>query len=126
MRKAPLSRPSADSVAAVKASREKRRAYLDAHAGEADPAHDTPTDAELVARSRRVERFVREGMARRFAEQEVAVSTASSSEARPASRSDPPGDPPEAPLALEIHPLDCECLECSCRAPQYAKAWSAT
>jgi hypothetical protein len=109
----PKSKPSAAGAANIQASREKRRTHLDAHAG--DTATNTPTDAELVAMRRRVEQRVREGMARRFAEQEVYGSASA------ATRSDPPGDPPES----EVHPLDCECLECTCRAPRYAKAWGA-
>jgi hypothetical protein len=110
---APRSRPSAASIAAVKLSREKRRAYLDAHAG--DTAQDTPSDAELVAMRRRVERLVREGMARRFAEQEVNGSAVSCT-----TRSDPPTGPPDDPMK---HPLACGCLDCSARAPSYARAF---
>jgi predicted transcriptional regulator len=61
----PKSRPSAEGLANVRASRAKRRAYL------ADPVADTPSDAELVLRHRRVRQLIREGMAPRFAEQAV-------------------------------------------------------
>ena len=97
----------------VRASREKRRAYLAEHAGDPGahmPTH-TPSDAELVAklaRRRRVDQRVREGMARRFAEQGETTS------------SDPLAGPPDDPMK---HPLACECLECSARAPSYARAF---
>jgi hypothetical protein len=61
----PKSEPSAEGLANVKASREKRQAYL------ADPVADTPSDAELVVRHRRARQLIREGMAPRFAEQAV-------------------------------------------------------
>jgi hypothetical protein len=113
--RARASKPSVVSIAAVSVSREKRRAYLNAHAG--DPAANTPSDAELVARHRRVEELVREGMGRRFAEQEVCGSAASS-----APCSDPPGDPPEEAGArkmprkvdgIYVHGAVCECDWCA-------------
>ena len=114
------SEPSAVSIAGVKLSREKRHAYLDAHAGY--PAADTPSDAELVARRQRVERLVREGMARRFAEQEVNGAVARRSQAR--ARSDPPSGPPDAagrsrrkmPRMVEgvyVHGQECGCEWCA-------------
>ena len=113
--RAHVSRPSADSLAAVKSSREKRHAYLDAYdAG--DTAQDTPPDAELVARHRRVERLVRQGMRLRFAEQEVCGSAAGC-----APRSDPPPDPPDEagarkmPRMVEgvyVHGAMCGCEWC--------------
>jgi hypothetical protein len=111
--KAPAPKPSTAGVANIRASRGKRRAYLDTHAS--DPAARTPTDAELAAMRRRVGRLVREGMARRFAEQEVYGAAASCT-----TRSDPPTGPPDDPMK---HPLDCECLDCSARAPSYARAF---
>jgi hypothetical protein len=39
---------------------------------------------------------------------------------RPVEDPDPPPEEPE----LEVHPLACDCLECSCRAPRYARTWS--
>jgi hypothetical protein len=109
----PKSKPSAAGAANIQASREKRRTHLDAHAG--DAAANTPTDAELVVMRRRVDQRVREGMARRFAEQEVYGPAASCT-----THSDPPTGPPDDPLK---HPLACECLDCSARAPSYAKAF---
>jgi Domain of unknown function (DUF3854) len=109
----PKFQPSAVSIAAVEVSREKRRAYLDAHAG--DQAANTPSDDELVAMRRRVEQRVREGMARRFAEQEVYGAAASCT-----TRPDPPTGPPDDPMK---HPLACECLDCSARAPSYARTF---
>ncbi len=97
----------------VRRSREKRRAYLDVDVD--DPAANTRTDAELVAMRGRIERRVREGMARRFAEQEVYGGTVSCT-----TRSDPPTGPPDDPMK---HPLACECLACSARAPSYARAF---
>jgi hypothetical protein len=96
-------KPSAVSMAVVKLSRDKRRLYLCEHAGET--AQDTPSDAELVAMRRRVERLEREGMARRFAEEAVY--------GRP-----PPGPEP-------MHPLACECHECSARAARYARPYGS-
>jgi hypothetical protein len=63
--KLPKSQPSAEGLANVRVSREKRRAYL------AAPVADTPSDAELVVRHRRVRQLIHEGMAPRFAEQAV-------------------------------------------------------
>jgi hypothetical protein len=110
---ASVSKPSGIGLKAVRVSRAKRRAYLDAHAG--DPAASTPTDAELAAMRRRVEQRVREGMARRFAEQEVYGAAVSCT-----TRSDPPTGPPDDPMK---HPLACECLDCSARGPSYARAF---
>jgi Domain of unknown function (DUF3854) len=118
--KTPKSRPSAVSMASVRVSRDRRRAYLDEHAG--DPTANTPSDDELVARRRRVEQLVREGMARRFAEAEVNGSArAYASSASEATRSDPPGDPPESEPERKLppkengiyrHPAHCDCWLC--------------
>jgi hypothetical protein len=35
-----------------------------------------------------------------------------------------PSDSNEEPPDPEMHRLDCECPDCSCRAPRYARAWS--
>jgi len=111
----PKSRPSVVGLEAVKVSREKRRLYLAEHAG--DSAAHMPSDAELVARRRRVEELVREGMGRRFAEQEVCGSAASF-----APCSDPPGDPPDEAGArkmprkvdgIYVHGAVCECDWCA-------------
>jgi hypothetical protein len=108
---APKSRLSAVGLAAVRVSRQRRRAYLGAHGG--GPAANTPSDAELVAMRRRVERLVREGMARRFAEQAVYGC---------ATRSDPPSGPPaeagarKMPRMVEgvyVHGAVCECDWCA-------------
>ncbi len=61
----PKSRPSAEGLANVRVSSEKRRAYL------AAPVANTPSDAELVVRHRRARQLIHEGMAPRFAEQAV-------------------------------------------------------
>jgi len=98
-------KPNAVSMAAVKLSRDKRRLYLCEHAGET--AQDTPSDAELVAMRRRVERLEREGMARRFAEEAVY------------------GRPPSEAGPEPMHPLACECHECSARAPRYARPYES-
>jgi Domain of unknown function (DUF3854) len=109
---APKSRPSVVGLEAVKLSREKRRAYLDAHAS--DTTVNTPTDAELVAIRRRVDQRVREGMARRFAEREVYGAVVSC-----ATGSDPPPGPPDArkmPRMVEgvyVHGAVCECDWCA-------------
>jgi hypothetical protein len=111
----PRSRPSVVGLAAVRVSRDRRRAYRGAHVG--DTAANTPSDAELVARRRRVERLVRAGMARRFAEQEVNGSAVSC-----ARRSDPPSGPPDEagarkmPRMVEgiyVHGAVCECEWCA-------------
>jgi hypothetical protein len=108
----PKSQPSAVGREAARVSREKRRAYLDAHAS--DPAARTPNDAELVAIRRRVDQRVREGMARRFAEQEVYGASTSC-----ATGSDPPSGGPDArkmPRMVEgvyVHGAVCECEWCA-------------
>ena len=98
----------------------KRREYLDAHAG--DTAVNTPSDAELVAMRRRVQRLVREGMARRFAEQAVYGPAASS-----AACGDPPSGSPDEPgqsaisarkmprmvEGVYVHGAVCECEWCA-------------
>jgi hypothetical protein len=98
----PKSEPSAPSIAAVK------------FAG--DPTANTPSDAELVAR-RRVDQLVREGMARRLAEQAVYGPDASS-----APGNDPPGDPSAQASARKMprkvdgvyqHAPECDCWLCS-------------
>jgi hypothetical protein len=110
----PRSRPSVVGLAALRVSRDRRRAYRGTHVGHT--AANTPSDAELVAR-RRVERLVRAGMARRFAEQEVNGSAVSC-----ARRSDPPSGPPdeagarEMPRMVEgiyVHGAVCECEWCA-------------
>jgi hypothetical protein len=108
---APKSEPSAVGLAAVRVSRDRRRAYLDAHAG--DPTANTPSDAELVAMRRRVERLVREGMARRFAEKAAYGAAASS-----AARGDLPVEPgarkmPRMVEGVYVHGAVCECEWCT-------------
>ncbi len=121
--KLPKSRPSAEGLANVRASREKRRAYL---AG--GPAANTPSDAELVASEarRRVERLIHEGMAPRFAEQAV-HGWAAIRDSASAPRSDPSGDPPDEGGAeageasrkmpqkkggIYVHGAECGCWLC--------------
>ncbi len=116
----PKSRPSAEGLANVRASREKRRAYLGA------PVANTPSDAELVARRRRVERLIHEGMAPRFAEQAV-HGWAAIRDSASAPRSDPSGDPPDEGGAeageasrkmpqkkggIYVHGAECACWLC--------------
>ncbi len=114
----PKSRPSAEGLANVRASREKRRAYLGA------PVANTPSDAELVARRRRVERLIHEGMAPRFAEQAV-HGWATIRDSASAPRSDPSGDPPDEGGAeagarkmpqkkggIYVHGAECGCWLC--------------
>jgi hypothetical protein len=115
----PKSRPSAEGLANVRASREKRRAYLGA------PVANTPSAAELVASEarRRVERLIHEGMAPRFAEQAVHGWAT----IREAPRSDPSGDPPDEGGAeageasrkmpqkkggIYVHGAECACWLC--------------
>jgi len=118
--KLPKSRPSVVGLTAVRESRDRRRTYLDAREP-GDTAANTPSDAELVAMRRRVERLVREGMARRFAEQAVIGS---------AMRSGPPSGPPREPGetgepsrkkrswprmvdGVYVHGAVCECEWCA-------------
>ncbi len=104
----PKSEPSAEGLANVRASREKRRAYL------ADPVADTPSDAELVVRHRRARQLIREGMAPRFAEQAV--------HGWEAPRSDPPASAasvaavarklPQKKGGIYVHGAECDCWLC--------------
>jgi hypothetical protein len=112
---APVSQPSSAGLVAVRVSREKRREYLNGRAGE--PAANTRTDAELVAMRGRIERLVREGMARRLAEQEVYGAAVSCT-----TRSDPPTGPPDVTRARKmprmvdgvyVHGAVCECEWCA-------------
>jgi hypothetical protein len=123
----PKSRPSAEGLANVRASREKRRAYL----GATEPAANTPSDAELVASEarRRARRLIHEGMAPRFAELEISKRL----EISQAPRSDPPtgnaatvaaladevGEVGEASRKLPqkkggiyVHGAECDCWLC--------------
>ena len=103
--------PRRVGLTAVRVSRDRRREHLETHAGDTD--QDTPSDAQLVAMRRRVERLVREGMARRFAEQAVCGS---------ATRGDPPSGPsgdtgarkmPRMVEGVYVHGAVCECEWCA-------------
>jgi hypothetical protein len=112
--------PGRVGLTAVRVSRDRRRAYQGAHPG--DTAVNTPSDAELVAMRRRVQRLVREGMARRFAEQAVYGPAASS-----AACGDPPSGSPDEPgqsrisarkmprmvEGVYVHDQVCECEWCA-------------
>jgi len=107
--------PRRAGLTAVRVSRGRRRAYLDAHVGVAGV--NTPSDDELVAMRRRVERLVREGMARRFAEQAV-YGAATSCASRGDPSSGPPGEPgarkmPRMIEGVYVHDAVCECEWCA-------------
>jgi hypothetical protein len=107
----PRHRRSKASDEAVKRSHKARDAALAEEAArpkEERHLHDLTDEQAAIVRQR-----VREGMRQEFAIESVV--------ARTTKRGDPPDEPPEP----EVHPLDCECLECACRAPRYAKAWGA-
>jgi len=97
----PKSQPSAVGREAVRVSREKRA------------AHTEERRAPVDERERRIVRLIREGMSPRWARAEamdaatvtVVVAT-----------TEPCDDPMK-------HPLACECLDCSARAPSYARAF---
>jgi len=95
----PKSKPSVAGLANVRASREKRAAHT-----EEKPA---PVDES----ERRIARLIREGMSPRWAKAE-----AMGHHATPAPEREPPDDPMS-------HRLECECLDCSARAPSYARAF---
>ena len=111
----PKSEPSAEGLANVRASREKRRAYLEA------PVANTPSDAELVASEarRRARQLIREGMAPRFAEQAAhtttreaprktaSVAVLAEEEAGEASRK-----LPQKKGGIYVHGAECDCWLC--------------
>jgi len=112
---------SGEEEAARKQARDhvqQRIAYRRRKETPADPA---PTEEEMAEgredreKRRRIDRLVDEGMARHFAMKEVLGADGYIEELQPAEDPDPPADDPE------VHPLDCECLGCSARAPRYAR-----
>jgi hypothetical protein len=100
----------------------QRAAYRGRNDTKADRA---PTEAEMAEgreerqKRRKVARLVYEGMAAHAAVEEVLDASGFIEDLEP----EDPDPPPEEPEP-EVHPLTCDCLECSCRAPRYAMAWS--
>jgi DNA-binding transcriptional LysR family regulator len=88
------------------------------------PADPAPTEAEMAEgredreKRRRIDRLVDEGMSRRFAVREVFDADPETGEMLD---SQAKARAPEPPDDQERHPLDCECLGCSARAPRYAR-----
>jgi hypothetical protein len=111
------SRPSKAAEENIRRSREAREAGIrEAHERE---KNKPPPVYELIEeQAQRFHRLVREGMGERWALREV-LGDAGGPVGFPRVQDPPPEPEPE------VHPLACECLECSCRAPRYAKAWSA-
>jgi len=109
----PKSRPSAAGIANVKASRAKRAAHTE------EPPASLRTDAQ----ERRIAQLVREGMKRRFAEEEVYGRRANASESGAEARPDPPPAEaasfarfPKMPPKVDgvyVHGQECECWLCS-------------
>jgi len=99
----------------------KQMAYHTRNETKADRA---PTEEEMAEgredreKRRRVARLVDEGMSRRFAVREVFDADPETGEMLD---SQAKARAPEPPDAQELHPLDCECLGCSARAPRYAR-----
>jgi hypothetical protein len=108
------------------ANRQKRDHLLQraAYRGRTEKKADrAPTEEELEKtrkerqKRRKVARLVYEGMAARAAVEAVLGASGFIEDLEP----EDPDPPPEEP-ELEVHPLACDCLECSCRAPRYARA----
>ena len=94
----PKSQPSEAGRENVRRSREKRVAYL---ASAPDPSHEDGRE-----RQQRIERLVREGMARRFAEADVYI---------PAPLAKPANPTPKMPPRVEgvyVHGPECDCWWC--------------
>jgi hypothetical protein len=100
----PKSRPSAEGLANVRASREKRRAYL------AAPVASTPSDTELVVRRRRVERLIREGMKPSWARAEVVGRVDAAPAPEPAA--EPERKLPQKKDGIYVHGAECDCWLC--------------
>jgi hypothetical protein len=89
-------------------------------------ADRAPTEEEMAEgreerqKRRKAARLVREGMAAHIVAEDVLGASGFIEDLRPVEDPDPPPEEPE----LEVHPLACDCLECSCRAPRYARTWS--
>jgi DNA-binding transcriptional ArsR family regulator len=111
-----VSKPTVAGLAQVRESRAQRRAYLDEQAR--NPTPQTPSDDELVAVRRDVERLVRHGMKRRFAEEEVFAKYAARKARAAKSAPDPPPRPkqPKLPPKVDgvyVHGGSCECDWCA-------------
>ena len=107
---APKSRPSAAGVANIRTSREKRREHLE-HLERDRPAREARERAAAEGRKKRerVERRVREGMKRRFAEEEVY--------GRPAPAPPAPSKPERKTArkveGVYVHGPLCDCWMCA-------------
>jgi hypothetical protein len=109
----PKSEPSAEGLANVRVSREKRQAHLGA------PAANTPSDAELVASEarRRARQLIHEGMAPRFAEQAVhgpATIREAPRKVERSVRTDQVGARklPQKKGGIYVHGAECDCWLC--------------
>jgi hypothetical protein len=100
----PKSRPSAEGLANVRVSSEKRRAYL------AAPVANTPSDAELVVRHRRAERLIREGMKPSWAWAEVMGRVDAAPGPEPAA--EPERKMPQKKDGIYVHGAECDCWLC--------------
>ena len=101
--------PSEASVESIKHSHDARDRWLAEEAAKPEPE---PTTYLTPEQSARVHTLVQQGMREEFAIAEV-TGTVGRFDERPKPS---PGTEP-------MHPLDCECLDCSARAPSYARAF---
>jgi hypothetical protein len=89
-----------------------------------EKADRAPTEEEMAEgreerqKRRKAVRLVVEGMATHIVAEDVLGASGFIEDLEPEDP-DPPPDEPE-----EEHPVGCDCLECSCRAPRYVRAWS--
>ena len=108
-----------DAAIRQKANHLRWRAAYRAFLAGKHPPDPAPTEEQMEQqrearrKRRRIDELVGQGMARGFATEAVIGADGFVEELRPVEE---PADPPQ-----EEHPLDCECLECSARAPSYAR-----
>jgi hypothetical protein len=113
-----------DAAFQQKAAHLRQRAAYRAR-NEAPPGR-APTEDEMAEgreermKRRRVAGLVYQGMARRFAVEGVLGAAGYIEELHPVEDSEPPASP-DPSEDLVVHPLECECLDCSAPMPRYAR-----